>query len=378
VSTRTVSSFLAVAILAPLTAGAAADPKADYYVYVCAESDDTVDLVKFGPDGGEVLKRVPVGVFPNEIEGPHGIKVHPNGRHWFVSIAHGLPYGSIFKYETETDLSVADTQAGLFPASMDISPQTGFLFVVNFNLHGDMVPSTMSVIDTVSMSEIAQIEHGIMPHGSRFGPDGKHSYSVGMMSDDLIEIDAMQLKVSRRLLLTKDDAAPAQHGAGHGGGADHSQMAVTKPTWAQPHPGKPLVYVALQGVDQVVEVDLEQWKIVRRFATRKGPYNLGISPDGKILVVTEKLNHSIALWDTESGKEVAHVETTRRLPHGVAMSPDGRLAFISVEGVGGDPGTVEVFDLRLRERVAAIDTGKQASGIDFWKMVALTGKTTNR
>ena len=376
-STRTRWSVFALAILAPLTASAAAEPKAEYYVYVCAESDDTVDLVKFGPDGGELLKRVPVGVFPNEIEGPHGIRVHPNGRHWFVSIAHGLPYGSIFKYETGTDLSVADTQAGLFPASMDINPLTGFLFVVNFNLHGDMVPSTMSVIDTVSMSEIAQVEHGIMPHGSRFGPDGKYSYSVGMMSDDLIEIDSIQLKVSRKLLLTKNDAAPAHHGAGHADG-DHAQMAVTKPTWAQPHPEKPLVYVALQGVDQVVEVDLEKWKIVRRFSTRKGPYNLGVSPDGRILVVTEKLNHSVALWDTKSGKELANVETTRRLPHGVAMSPDSRFAFISVEGVGGDPGTVEVFDLQLLERVAAIDVGKQGSGIDFWKMTPQADEGTNR
>ncbi|MGH9320773.1 MAG: YncE family protein [Vicinamibacteria bacterium] len=352
-------------------------PRAEYYVYVCAESDDTVDLIKFGPDGGELLKRVPVGIFPNEIEGPHGLKVHPNGRHWFVSIAHGLPYGSVFKYETGTDLSVADTRAGLFPASMDINPLTGFLFVVNFNLHGDMVPSTMSVIDTVSMSEIAQIDHGIMPHGSRFGPDGKYSYSVGMMSDDLIEIDAMQLKVSRRLLLTKDDAPPAHHGADHAG-ADHAQMAVTKPTWAHPHPAKPLVYVALQGVDQVAEVDLKEWKIVRRFHTRKGPYNLGVSPDGRILIVTEKLNHSTAFWDVESGKELANVATTRRLPHGVAVSPDSRLAFISVEGVGGDPGTVEVFDLETFERLAAIDVGKQASGIDFWKMAPLSAETTGR
>ena len=170
-------SLLAVSVVfsaAFAPAGEPPDPiTATYYVYVAAESDDTVDLVKFGPDGGALEKRIPVGIFPNEIEGPHGVRVAPNGRHWFVSIAHGMPYGYIYKYETGSDLQVGESQAGLFPATMDISPTTGFLFVVNFNLHGDHAPSSLSVVDTVSMSEIAQIEQGIMPHGSRLSPGRK-------------------------------------------------------------------------------------------------------------------------------------------------------------------------------------------------------------
>ncbi len=31
-----------------------------YYVYVCAESDDEVALVKFGPNGGELVKNFSV------------------------------------------------------------------------------------------------------------------------------------------------------------------------------------------------------------------------------------------------------------------------------------------------------------------------------
>ena len=85
---------------------------ATYYVYIGAESDDTVDLVTFGPEGGSVQKRKPVGIFRNEIEGPHGVKVAPDGRHWFVSLAHGLPYGSVYKYETGSDVQVGEVQAG--------------------------------------------------------------------------------------------------------------------------------------------------------------------------------------------------------------------------------------------------------------------------
>ena len=327
----------------------------NYYVYVAAESEDTVHLVRFGPNGGEVLKTIGVGAFATEIEGPHGIRVSPDGRYWYVSIAHGLPYGSVFKYETGDDVSVNDVQAGLFPATMDISRSTGLLFVVNFNLHGDMEPSTVSVIDTVSMIEVARIEQGIMPHGSRTSPDGMFHYSVGMMDDSLYEIDVMNLKVARTLHLTANDD-------------DGHHMSVVKPTWVQPHPTKPLLYVALQGADQIVEVSLHDWKITRRFHTQKGPYNLAVTADGKMLLATCKPNNSTAIWDLETGKELANVAASRRITHGVTVSPDNRFAFVTVEGVADDPGTVDVIDLQTFETRASIDVGKQASGIDFWKM----------
>ena len=51
----------------------------DYYVYVCAESEDEVALIKFDGKNAVVEKTIPVGVWPLEIEGPHGITVAPDG-----------------------------------------------------------------------------------------------------------------------------------------------------------------------------------------------------------------------------------------------------------------------------------------------------------
>ena len=47
----------------------------NYYLYVASESDDTVSLLKF--DGNKINeeKRIDVGFYPTEIEGPHGITV---------------------------------------------------------------------------------------------------------------------------------------------------------------------------------------------------------------------------------------------------------------------------------------------------------------
>jgi DNA-binding beta-propeller fold protein YncE len=369
-------SLIPIALLASLVAlsspAAASDPIThDYFVYVAAESDDAVFLIKYGPDGGEVVRRINVGIYPTETEGPHGVRVSPDGRHWYVSIAHGRPYGYVFKYETGDDITVDDVMAGLFPATMDISPSTGLIFAVNFNLHGDMVPSDVSVIDSVSMTEIARIDQGVMPHGSRTSPDGKFHYSVGMMDDTLYEIDVMQLKMGRTLnLATGESGTGSGHHKGHGKGGhemDHSKPAV-KPTWVQPHPQTPFVYVALQGASQIAEVSLDDWKITRRFNTQKGPYNVAITPDGKILLTTCKPDNSTAIWDIASGKELASVPASRRITHGVTVSPDSRLAFVSVEGLNDEPGTVDVIDLQSFKVLASIDVGKQASGIDFWKM----------
>jgi DNA-binding beta-propeller fold protein YncE len=342
----------------------------EYYVYVAAESEDQVHLIHFDAETGQgkIAENINVGRYPTEIDGPHGVTVSPDGEHWFVSIAHGNPYGMLAKYKTGTNELVATTDLGMFPATMEISPQTGLLYVVNFNLHGEMKPSTVSVVDPEMMEVITEIETGIMPHGSRVAPSGDKAYHVSMMTDELIEVNAVTLEIERRLKLNDQHQSM---GMDHSG-MNHDAMMhkpIEKPTWADPHPTKPLVYVAGNGSDEVLEINTEKWEITRRFKTGKAPYNLEVSADGKLLVVSYKGEGSTGVWDIEKGEELAKLANTRRVSHGVAISPDSKFAFISVEGVGGEPGSVDVIDLEKMTVADHIETGKQAGGIYFWKQV---------
>ena len=52
----------------------------NYFVYVAAESDDTVSLLKFNGNTISEIDRFEVGYYPTEIEGPHGITVDQNGK----------------------------------------------------------------------------------------------------------------------------------------------------------------------------------------------------------------------------------------------------------------------------------------------------------
>ena len=346
-ATRLAAALVLLGGCIPGAAGAAPEPPAQsYYVYVCAESDDEVSVVRFGPGGIEVVKTLTVGSYPTETEGPHGITVSPDGRHWYVSIAHGFPFGSVHKYETGTDRWLGEVTLGLFPATLAVSPATGLLYVVNFNLHGTPEPSTISAVEAETMIEVARIPTGVMPHGSRFDRAGTRHYSVNMMDFELVEVDALGFRVRRRLPL------------GDG----------VQPTWVTAPTADGRVYVTGNNVARVFEVDLATWTVQRTFETGAGPYNLDVTPDGSTLVATYKGGAAVGFWDLAAGAERARVATTRPIPHGVVITPDGRYAFVTLEGVGGEPGTVEVYDVATAERVGAVDVGKQAGGIAFWTM----------
>ena len=368
-------ALVAAIALAPGPVRAETDPvppSRNYYAYVCAESEDEVSLIRFGPSGIDVAKTIRVGSFPAEIEGPHGINISAGGRYWYVSIAHGNPFGSIHKYETGTDEWLGDVKVGMFPATLDIAATTGLLFVVNSDFYGDHVPSTISVVETSSMTEIAQFTSGTMPHGARLSRDGRKLYSVNMMDDELVEVDALRFEVGRRLKLGAKAGMSAAHGdhgnhqtaASHGGA--HAGGAV-EPSWVTPPTADGLLYITALSGNAIYEVDTAEWKVTRRFETPAGPYNAAVGPDERLLVVTYKKSDSIGFWDLETGSEVARLATTRRIPHGVAITSDGRFSLVTVEGIGGEPGVVEVYDNGALRRVAQIDIGKQAGGIALWE-----------
>jgi DNA-binding beta-propeller fold protein YncE len=233
------------------------------------------------------------------------------------------------------------------------------------------------VVFTDPMMEVKRISTCVMPHGSRLSPDGSRHYSGCMMNDALVEIDAAKMAVSRFFILKKG----AEHGMSGdpgaltmSGGADGHSMAAPKPgdvscspTWAQPSPDGRTVWVACNKSNDVAEIDVASWSLRRRIPAGDGIYNLAASHDGHLLVGTNKRGKSVSVIDAASGRELARIPTTRRVPSGLVISPDDRYAFVSLEGVGSEPGTVDVIDLHALARVASVDVGQQAGGIDFWK-----------
>ena len=351
---------------------------ANYYVYVGAESADLMHRVRFGPDGAAVDRSIPVGEMAVENEGPHGFATSPDGRFIYMTTGHGVPDGKLWKFEAGSDtLVAAPILLGWFPATMDLTPDGLYALVANFNLHGEMVPSTVSVVYTPDMIEVDQIETCVMPHGLRMAPDGLFAYSNCMMNDLMVEIDTRTFEVSRRFSVAVGAEGPASEAMNHEG-MDHSGMGdmgggmamnpTCSPTWAEPSVDGTRVYVACNKGDRILEVDRASWSLLRVFETGRGPYNLDVTPDGRLLVASLKQGAGVEFFDLESGASVGTVGSTTTVTHGVVVSPDSRLAFVSVEGVGAEPGKVDIYDLTTFEQVGSVEVGQQAGGITFWKM----------
>jgi hypothetical protein len=379
------------------TPAPAAGASGVYYVYAGAESADKIYRIRFDGRSAAVEREIPIGEFAAEMEGPHGLAISADGRFLHMTTGHGFPDGKYWQYVLGPDtLAGPGVLLGTFPASIDATPDGRYAYSVNFNLHGDMVPSSVSVVHVPNLVEVARIVTCTMPHGSRVSPDGRFHYSACMMDDELVEIDTRTQRVSRRFRLATgaEGALPADGGemlqmwidgarrvskgktedpaeVGYAAMEGHTHAmapATCSPTWAQPSANGARIYVACNKGDEILEIDHATWTITRRFATGRGPYNLGVTPDGTMLIASIKQGSQIELFDLGAGRSVARIPASTTLSHGVAVSSDSRYAFVTSEGVGAAPGKVDVIDLRARTKVGTVDIGPQASGIAFWKV----------
>jgi len=366
-------------VIAQATARAAAPaltlPDRTYTIAVASEGTDEISIISFGPGGASVQSRVPIGLSATDPDGPHGLAVSPDREFYYVSTAHGTPYGSFWKLRTSDNSIVGRVTLGNFPATAQITPEGHLAFVVNFNLHGQMVPSDVSVVGVDDMVELTRIRTCTMPHGSRLNPQGTKHYSACMMDDVLVEIDVATFEVSRHFMLTKGKEMGMQgtpmtmSGAthdmsGHGMTAPAAGDPTCSPTWAQPSADGRTIFVACNRTSDIVEIDVATWQMVRRIPTGAGVYNLAVTKDGTKLITTNKRDQSVSVIALPGGGELARISTKRKVVHGAVVSPDDRYAFISVEGIGSEPGTVEIIDLKTLRTVATVDVGQMAGGID--------------
>ncbi|EKD97370.1 MAG: hypothetical protein ACD_23C00962G0002 [uncultured bacterium] len=142
------------------------------------------------------------------------------------------------------------------------------------------------------------------------------------------------------------------------------------------------VYVANEGADTVSVLDTASFKTLATVRVGKTPHNVQVSPDGKLVWVTnngepvqaadasahkgtpqgshDSMGKPGAVWaiDTATNAVVAKVPVGSHPAH-VVVSPDGRFAYISN---GGD-NTVSVIDTSARSLVATIPVGQFPHGL---------------
>jgi len=347
-------------LLAALVAGFATAQTPAYRILVASESGDIVTQLTWDGTALKTVKVVPVGIMPADIDGPHNVTVSPDGRYWYVTIAHGTPYGTLWKMAAGSDTVVAKAPVEMFPTTISLTPDGELAFVANSDFHGDHPRvNVVTVVQTATMAPLTNLRACDMPHGVKVNHAGTLIYVSCMNSDEILEVDRQSFRIQRR------------HKTGEGSPQGMAAMHTTPagpahdcaPTFVSVSPDDRRLYVACNHGNTLQVLDAATLELVKEIPTGAGAYNVEPSPDGRWVIVTNKKAQSISLVDAKLLTEVARIPTSKKLPHGVAYAPDGRWAFISVESIGTDPGAVDVIDLWTLARVASIPVPLQPTGI---------------
>jgi len=373
----------------------------EYRLVVVSESGDIITWIRVKDGRLETERVVPIGIMPADIDGPHNVTVAPDNRSYYVSVAHGTPYGSLWRLDAFNDTLIGRAPVELFPTTISVTPDGDLAFVANSDFYGDRPRiNPLSIVHTPEMTTITNLPVCDMPHGVKVNHAGSRVYVSCMHSDELLELDISTLSVVRRVKTGSGHAmtggghdldahkaaaapasapTPAPAGASEHAGHDMSSMNTTGPKGG-PDPGKECAptYVSISPDDRTlyaacnVGYTMQVWDaatmtFIKELPTGKGAYNVEASPDGKFVIVTNKKDQSISVFDARTLAEVARIPTTKKIVHGIAYSPDSRLAFITQESIGADPGAVDMIDLTTLKNVATLPVPAQPTGISTWR-----------
>lgn len=353
-----------------------------YKVGIVSESGDIVTWLRPQGNGLVVDRVVPVGIMPADIDGPHNITMAPDMKSYFVTIAHGVPFGALWRFDARNDSVMGRATVELFPTTIAVTPDGEFAFVANSDFHGDR-PRTnvVSIVHVPTMAKITDLPACDMPHGVKVNHAGTFAYVSCMNSDEILEIDTNTFGISRR----------ARIGKGHNmamAGMDHAAMNHAPPpsgssptppeqtgilakecagTFVSVSPDDKTLYVACNYGNSVQVWDAATLTLIKEIPVGVGAYNVEPSPDGTIGIVTNKKDQSFSILDLKAMTELARIKTTKKIVHGVAFSPDGKTAYVSQESIGSDPGAIDVVDLATRKVVSTIAIPAQPTGLTIFK-----------
>ena len=394
------SALLAVGAVAPGGPANSIDP--EYRLVVVSESGDIVTWIRVKDGKLESERVVPIGIMPADIDGPHNVTIAPDNRSYYVSVAHGTPYGSLWRLDAFNDTLIGRSPVEYFPTTISVTPDGELAFVANSDFYGDRPRvNPLSIVHTPTMTTITNLPVCDMPHGVKVNHAGSSVYVSCMHSDELLELDISTLSIVRRV---KTGSGHAMTGGGHdldahkaSAAAPAAAPAASAPTGASEHAGHDMgampmagpkggpdlskecapTFVSVSPDDKTlyaacnVSYTMQVWDaatltLIKELPTGKGAYNVEPSPDGKFVIVTNKKDQSISVFDARTLTEVARIPTTKKIVHGVAYSPDSKLAFITQESIGADPGAVDMIDLTTLKNVGTLPVPAQPTGISTW------------
>ncbi len=223
----------------------------DGRIIATTEGSDNITIVS--PPTGEAQRRQ-VSTIATDQKGSHMLVVAPDKSRAFVT---NMQSGTVSVLDLVKMTKIADLPAGTEPEGLAITPDGRTIWVA------DRQSDRLHIFDTDTLKEIDQIKTGKFPIRVAISPNGATAITSDLGDGALGVYDVAARKLKGTIKIS--------------GTAESRQVTILFSA-----DGKHL-YVAETGPDTIAEVNLASGKVIRRFKAGADGDGLGIGLDNHIL-----------------------------------------------------------------------------------------------
>jgi YVTN family beta-propeller protein len=307
------------------------------------------EVLRFDPQTGALLSRIPLDPRPSESDEPHGLAIAPDGRHWYATLAHGEP--TLSKFERPADRRVGRgrlSSAGA--ARVEIDPTGEYGFVADYDRARPAEAGEVLTIRLYDLEVVARSRACPGPHHAVQNPVSGQVAVACSLGDEIVLLSSPSLEEIGRFSVDDEPGDPGS-----------PRFKPLNLAWS---PDGTRLYVALHLADRVRVFDSDG-TIVGDVLTGRRPAQIALSPDGRTLVAANRGDGTLSVIDTKTLQERSRVELGAAHPHGIALDGSGTRAFVSCEGTPSAPGRLVAVDLDPVLAVVAwsVETGSVPLGV---------------
>lgn len=285
---------------------------------------DVVSIID--PATNKVVMTIP------DLEVAHGVGFSPDGKRAYLTV------------ESDSTVKSADLATGKItgsvkltghPNNMSVSRDGKYVFA---GIH--VAPGAVDVIDTATMKLVKTLPVKGAVHNTYVTPDGKYMVAGSVLGSIFEVFDAATLEHVWELKMSSGVRPIAFEKAADGSTAR--------------------MFVQLSGVHGFAVVDFKTRKEVSRVELPEQPrtgkanagapsHGLGVTPDGKTLVVDSSLADGVYFYSLPDLKYQGFA-ATGKVPDWVTFTPDSKVAYVANSG----SNTVTAVDIAGRKVIATI------------------------
>jgi YVTN family beta-propeller protein len=219
---------------------------------------------------------------------PHHLMMTPDGKTLIVAMAGG------------DELVFIDRATGVFKQRIAASDpyQVGFSPDAKWFVATSLRLDRIDIYDAANYRLVHRLLAPTMPSHIAFSPDSTTDYITLQRANNLIAID---LAAGKPLWTVAVGPQPAG-------------------VWVRP---SGTILVAIMGSDHIAEIAAGDGSVIRRIQTGRGAHNFLLSPDGKVLYVSNRVAGTISVLDADTLAVIGAMPAPGG-PDDMALTPDGR------------------------------------------------------